>query len=183
MNTASPVAYDTTSRLNHWIIAIAMIVMLVAGLIIANAGLPRETRGFMLGIHKATGVLVLLYGFWRVAWRLRQGFPAPASAMPAWQERAAKLSHYGLLAGILAMPLTGLIGSLFRDRSVNVFNVFTIPPIGDIKVIAAIGSNLHWLIGYLLVAMVALHIAAALKHHFVDGDTTLARMMRSTPVA
>lgn len=182
MNDASPVAYDVVSRINHWIMALAMIGMLSVGLFVANVEIPKETRGFLIGIHKAAGVLVLLYGAWRVAWRLGQGFPRPASVVPAWQARAAKLSHYGLLAGILLMPLTGLVGSLFRDRSVNFFNLFTIPPFGEIKILAAIGSNLHWIVGYLLVAMVVLHIAAALKHHFVDRDTTLARMVRSTPV-
>lgn len=179
MNSAKILAYDAISRVNHWIIALAMIGMLAAGLIIGNVELSKEIRGPLIGLHKTIGVVVLLYGAWRIFWRLYQGFPEPVAALPAWQERAARMAHYGLLLGILMMPISGLIGSLFSGRHVNLFGVFTLPAIGDIKVVAAIGSNLHWIIGYLLIVLVILHIAAALKHHFVDGDATLTRMLRS----
>lgn len=82
--------YGTTSRINHWIIAIAMIGMPGLGLYLEFGGLGREAKGPLRNIHKAVGVLVLLFGAWRVAWRLLKGFPAAASSVPAWQEMASR---------------------------------------------------------------------------------------------
>ena len=181
MNSASPTTYDQMSRINHWIVALAMIGMLGLGLYLANLVSDKETKGYLLSIHKSVGVLVLLYGTWRVVWRLRQGFPSPVASFPAWQERVSKLSHYGLLLCIVFMPFSGLMASLFADRAVDVFGLFTIPAIGDVKLIKSGFFTLHRLAGYGMVALIALHVAAALKHHFVDRDRTLVRMLRATP--
>lgn len=181
MNSAAPVAYDTISRVNHWIVALAMIGMLGVGLYLGNLEPPKETKEFLLPIHKSVGVLVLLYGVWRVFWRLSQGFPGPAANLPAWQERIAKITHYGLLFCIIFMPFSGLMGSLFDGRAVHVFSLFTIPPIAEIKLFKSAAYALHRYVSYLLVAMVVLHIAAALKHHFIDKDMTLVRMLRGMP--
>ncbi|WP_299739994.1 cytochrome b/b6 domain-containing protein [uncultured Roseobacter sp.] len=65
--------YDLISRLNHWIIAITMIGTLLFGLCLAYGGLEREARGLLIGIHRSVGILVLIYGAWRVAWRMISG--------------------------------------------------------------------------------------------------------------
>ncbi len=181
MNNTSPVTYDHISRANHWIVALAMIGMLGVGLYLGNLEPAKETKDFLLPIHKSVGVLVLLYGVWRVVWRLYQGFPSPAANLPVWQERISRITHYGLLFCIIIMPLSGLMGSLFADRAVDVFNLFTIPPITEIKFLKSVSYALHRYVSYLLVAMVLLHVGAALKHHFIDKDTTLVRMLRGMP--
>lgn len=87
-------SYGITSRINHWVSAIAMIGMLGLGLYLEFGGLEREAKGPLMGIHKAVGVLVLHFGVWRVTWRVLKGFPKPASRMPAWQETASKIAHW-----------------------------------------------------------------------------------------
>ena len=172
--------YGSTSRINHWVIAVAMIAMLGFGLYLEFGGLEREAKGPLIGIHKAGGVLVLIFGLWRVTWRLFKGFPAPASTMPAWQLTASKLAHWMLLAGVIVMPVSGLVGSLFGGRDVSVFGLFTLPAQAKIEWLQSLSGGVHGLFGKALAVIVVIHVAAALKHHFVDKDPTLARMLSST---
>ncbi|WP_299965902.1 cytochrome b [uncultured Roseobacter sp.] len=169
--------YSSVSRFNHWIVAIAMIGMLGFGLYLEFGGLEREAKRPLVGIHRSIGVLVLTFGIWRVGWRLGQGFPAPVAAMPDWQLRGAKAVHWSLLAGIVIMPASGIVFTVFRGNPVSVFGWFEIPAQSEISWIVSVASALHTYVGYLLVAVVVLHVGAALKHHFIDRDTTLRRMM------
>ena len=171
--------YGLTSRINHWVIAIAMIGMIGFGLYLEFGGLEREAKGPLIGIHKSVGVLVLIFGLWRVSWRLKKGFPAPASSMPAWQETASKLAHWVLLAGIIVMPVSGLLGSLFGGRDVSVFGLFTLPAQAKIEWLHSFSGGVHGLFGKALAIIVVIHVVAALKHHFIDKDTTLSRMLSS----
>ncbi|NIA69410.1 cytochrome b [Pelagibius litoralis] len=170
--------YDFISRVNHWVIALVVIGMIGFGLYLAYGGLAREDRGPLIAIHKSIGVLVFGFGVWRVLWRIVQGFPASASAMPAWQETASKFAHWGLMAGTLLMPLSGVLSSVFRGRAVEVFGWFAIPAQTEITWLASLGSATHQFVGYGLAALVTVHVAAALKHHFHDTDLTLKRMLR-----
>lgn len=172
--------YGTTSRINHWIIAIAMIGMLGLGLFLEFGGLEREAKGPLRDIHKAIGVLVLFFGLWRVVWRLLKGFPAAASNMPAWQATASQLAHWVLLAGIVLMPLSGLFGSIFSGRDVSVFGFFTLPGQAEIGWLQALSHGIHSWFGKALAAVVVVHIAAAMKHHLIDKDATLMRMLKGT---
>lgn len=85
-----------------------------------------------------------------------------------------------LLAGIILMPVSGLLGSLFNGRDVTVFGLFTIPALTKIEWLQALGHGAHSRFGKALAAVVVLHAAAALKHHFVDKATTLLRMIKGS---
>lgn len=174
---AKPASYDLVSRVNHWVIALAVIGMLGFGLYLEFGTIDRDARGLLVGIHRSIGVLVLVFGLWRVLWRLFQGFPAPVSRMPSWQETASKVAHWALLAGVLIMPLSGIAFTVFRGRPVDVFGWFSIPAQTEIPWLASVASTTHGLVGKALVVLVALHIVAALKHHIVDRDATLSRML------
>jgi len=69
----------------------------------------------------------LIFGLWRVFWRLKKGFPATVATMPNWQAKAAKISHRFLLLCILLMPISGIVMSLYKGRKIDVFGMFTIP--------------------------------------------------------
>lgn len=172
-----PSTYDRISRVNHWIVAIALIGVLSVGLYLSYGGLEREAKGTLRDYHKSFGVLILIYGTWRVLWRLVQGFPAPVGHMPGWQEKASQITHWVLLLGILSMPISGVANSVFRARSVEVFNWFTIPAQAEVPWITAITSFWHDYFGLVMAAFVLLHIAGAFKHHFIDHDATLSRML------
>lgn len=157
--------------------------MLGFGLYIENAGLEGAARGAALGVHKAIGVLIPAFCAWRVGFRLYRGFPAPVAALPAWQEAGAKAVHWLLLVGIVLMPVSGLVMSAFGGRTTDVFGVFAIPAGPKIEWLNEGAGEVHSLVGYLLVAVVAAHAGAALKHHVLDRDATLLRTIAGRTVS
>ncbi|MDA4847266.1 cytochrome b [Hoeflea poritis] len=168
--------YDLISRFNHWIIALAMIGMLAFGIYIEDFAPQGPEAGALLQTHKAIGVLVLVYGLWRVGWRLARGFLEPAAPVPVWQDRIAKLTHWVLIASVILMPLSGMTTSLFGGHDIQMFGLFIIPGFAENKAISEIAADAHGAIANVLIFFIVLHVAGALKHHFVDRDTTLVRM-------
>lgn len=135
------------------------------GLYLAFGGLTRDARGPLVDIHKATGVLVLIFGVWRVGLRLFRGFPPPASEMPSWQETASKAVHWALLASIIIMPVSGILASIFRGQAVDVFGLFEIPAQAENASLVGPAGQTHQFVGIGLAVVIAIQIAAALKHH------------------
>lgn len=170
--------YDAVSRLNHWVVAVALIGMVGVGLFLQFGGLEREAAGTLRNLHKATGVLLLAVILWRVGWRLVRGFPPPASVMPAWQLIASKVAHRGLPAGMVLMPLSGIVSSLYAGRAIDVFGLFTLPAQAEIEWLASSASSMHTIVGRAVAILIVLHVAGALKHRFVDRDGTLDRMLK-----
>lgn len=170
--------YNFLSRLNHWLIATLFILMLGAGLTLEYGGLEGPVKLTLLKLHKATGVLLLLFGIWRVGYRLRQGFALPVSNLPKWQIGVSKLVHYLLLCGIIFMPISGIVMALYSGRAIDMFGLVQIPAIGESKDIVATARAVHKWVAYIFIAAIFAHIAGALKHHFIDKDRTLVRMIK-----
>ncbi|WP_138936220.1 cytochrome b [Roseovarius arcticus] len=172
-----PTTYGLVSRLNHWVIAAAMIGMLISGLIMAYGPFERETVAVIWDWHKPIGVLVLGYGLWRVGWRVAQGFPTSASLVSRLQEALSKITHWALLAAVLAMPLSGLAMSIYGGHDVGVFGL-VIPGQDKIEWVTNAAGFVHQYAAFALIGLLILHIGGALKHHFIDRDTTLRRMVK-----
>ncbi|CUH53512.1 cytochrome b [Shimia marina] len=166
--------YDRVSRWNHWIVAILMIGALAFGFYVFRVVPRGPGKGELIGFHKALGLLILMLGVWRVGWRLRQGFIEPLHR--GWQHVMAGLAHWVLLAGIVVLPLSGVLGSLFGGRGIGFFGLFTVPAGPEIDWVSDAAYAVHEITALAMVAAVALHIAGALKHQFLDRDGTLARM-------
>lgn len=169
-------AYGPIARANHWIVALAMIAALGAGLGIEYLPLEPAARGWLMGWHKTIGVLVLVTGLWRLGWRMWTRVPAPAADAPRWQAHAAAASHWALLGASILMPLSGIVMTVFNGRSIDLAGPFVIPALERVEWVAGGANAVHALVGTLLVGLIALHVAAALKHQFVDRDGTLRRM-------
>lgn len=170
--------YDRISRFNHWTAAILFMAMLGFGFYLAYGGLTMPEKLPLIGRHKAIGVLLLVWGLWRVGYRIRQGFASPVAALPNWQEAASKASHIVLLASVVLMPASGLIMALYSGFPTDVFGLFTIPAIDKVDSISGTARMAHKYIAYAFTLTLGLHIAAALKHHFINKDGTLRRMMK-----
>jgi cytochrome b561 len=174
MDTAP--AYSRTAIALHW---------LAAALIVANLGLgvsmvelplsPLKLRLF--GWHKTIGLTVLLVAAARLAWRYANPPPAPI-AMPEWQRRAAAAAHAALYVLMLAVPLSGWIYSSSTGVSVVYLGLVALPDlVAKDKALAAVLKAVHVTLNLGLVALVGVHAGAALKHHFVDRDGVLPRML------
>ena len=144
----------------------------------AYGGLKREAVAPLMAWHKFLGVLVLVFGLWRVAWRMRQGFPEPVASMPRWQRAASKAVHFGLLAAIVAMPVSGILMTIAGGRALIVWGLTLLPSLGKYTWLNAAAGAVHETAPPILLLLLAIHIGGALKHHLLDRDATLRRMIR-----
>ncbi len=172
--------FGSVSVFNHWVIAIAVIVMLAIGLTMEE--FPKgEERNFVVGLHKSIGVFVLLYGAWRVLWRLVWRFPNDVSSMPLWQKGTSIFVHWALMLAILVMPLSGYIASSTAGYPVSFFGIFSLPDLGKSDWISGLCWEIHEIAANVLIALVVVHFLGALKHHLIDRDGTLRRMLGRDP--
>lgn len=170
--------FDRISRINHWFTAAVFLVALGIGLVIDYAGLSEETIFALYDWHMLFGIVVLVYGLWRVSWRMVNGFPAPVDGTPRWQLRAARAVHIALLIVIIVMPISGIVMTISGGFDVAIWGVVLVPSIGEIAWLNSAAGFAHWAISMLILVLLALHIGGVLKHHFVDRDATLSRMLR-----
>jgi cytochrome b561 len=121
--------------------------------------------------------------FFRLYWRLTHKPPPLPASMPAWERAAARVNHYALYACMLIMPLAGYTASNFSKFGVKYFNVFLLPPWGvDNQSVYAFFNTTHVVTSYVFVALIAVHVAAALRHLFLrDGIFDRMRPTRPRP--
>lgn len=168
--------YGLISKLFHWVMALAIIGLLAVGFIMSDMETSPD-KFKLYGIHKAVGALVLFAVFARFFWRITNIKPTMISA-PRWQKLAAHTAHYGLYVLMVAMPLSGWLMSSAAGFPVSVFGWFTLPDlIAPDKELRHLMGEVHETLAIAIIALVSLHALAALKHHFMDKDNTLRRML------
>ncbi len=175
--------YGSKSRLNHWIGAVLFGGLLIVGFILSYDVLPDEQAGEVRNLHKATGTLLLLFAIWRVTWRIGQGFPAAASERAGWELALSKAVHGAMLLTLIVMPVSGVSMSLLGGRPIDMYGLFTIPPVAEMKDLARSLRAVHGYAAYTLASLIVLHIAGALKHSLIDRDGTLRRMLTGKAAA
>lgn len=178
-------ATSTLSRptiIFHWAIALLIIGMLAFGLYLEN--LPRgPEKGELIGLHVSFGLIVLVLASLRILWRLKERFPASLSEGPAWQERLALAVHLILLFGTVLMPISGILGNISGGSGISFFGMEIIASQrGNSEFVANttlnnIAGAIHGIGGKLMIAAILLHVVGALKHHVIDRDGTLQRML------
>lgn len=187
-NSASsdPKRYTLTARVLHWVLALALLGLIAMGAYMT--GLPFSPQRLKLyNWHKWAGLLVLAASALRLIWRLRHTAPALpadiAGAMPRWQHWAHHGTHYALYLLFFLVPLLGWAYSSAAGFSVVLFGVLPLPDwVPADKALAEVLKPLHHLSAWALAALAGLHMAAALKHQWIDRDGLLQRMsLRPVP--
>jgi len=173
-NTAE--AYGSFAKFLHW----AIVLLIVPQYFLAEAAeeLPNGLEKLQIFTwHKSLGMLVLILALARIAWKvMNQGLPGPIGN--AWQRKAAAAGHGLLYLLILAQPLSGWIMSSSANYPVTLFNWFQFPAIvGENHDLHERMEEVHELLFNALLVVAAIHIAAALYHHFVLKDSVLRRML------
>ena len=169
--------YSTVAIVLHWGMALLLIGNLAAGLFFDLIEDADKALFFTLvQLHKATGVTILGLAVLRLAWRLMNPPPPYPDHMTPAERVLAKLSHWGFYALMIALPLTGwaMVSTAKMKFPMLWYGLFEIPSLP-----VPVGWNYGWLhgaLGWLAVAMIVLHVAAALKHHYLDRDHIFARM-------
>ncbi len=161
----------------HWIVALLILANLALGLYTVDLPLsPAKLRNF--SYHKWIGVTVFMLAAARLLWRLGHAPPALPAAMPAWERRTAGFTHALLYFLFFAAPLTGWLFSSAAGFQTVYLGVVPIPDLlSKDKALADALKLAHKSINYTLAAVIVLHAAAALKHHFIDRDDVLRRML------
>ncbi|CAJ0811260.1 Cytochrome b561 [Ralstonia wenshanensis] len=177
-NAADHGAYTKPAIAMHWIIALLIFAAFGLGLYMTDIPGFTPTKLKLFSYHKWIGITVLIFAVLRVLWRLTHPAPAPVPGMPKWQHAAAEAAHFGLYLLILAVPLTGYLLSVAAGVKVVYLGLWELPMLFDKSdALKDIFSMAHEWLNWTMAAIVVVHILAALKHHVVDRDGTLRRMV------
>ena len=167
----------------HWLIALAVICLIGVGLYMAELD-PTPLKFKLSFWHKSFGITVLALVTARLFWRFINTRPAGLPTHKKWEKILAKIIHFLLYACLFAMPLSGWAMSSAKGFSVSVFGWFTLPNIvGEDKELGHLLRESHEYIAWVLIACIVLHFGGAMKHHFIDKDSTLRRMIPFGKVA
>lgn len=169
--------YTRTAIFLHWLSALMIIASFTLGLSMVDLPLsPKKLQWYSW--HKWMGVTIFMLVAFRLFWRIGHAPPPLPDAMPLWQKNAAHVTHWTLYALLLLIPLTGWFRSAAAGLQVVYLGVLPLP--NPISVDKPLGEQLklvHMSLNYLMALLVFTHVAAALKHYFVDKDDILARMI------
>lgn len=160
----------------HWLTFVLVAGMGAIGLWMTDlATSPLKIQVYAL--HKSFGLTVFALSLLRMGWRLFAGVPKPVPGTPRWQQEIANITHGGLYALLLAIPLTGWWFNSTAGFPLRWFGLFHLPAIASFNPsVKQFARDLHETLFYVLAALVALHAAAALYHHYFQRDRTLVRM-------
>ena len=175
--------YGSVAKSFHWIVALGMIANIALGL--WGERLPQSTeaeialKSTVFSIHKTLGLTVFAVAILRVIWALLQPKPAPLHPERQAETFAADAAHWLLYGSIILIPLTGWGYHAATEGFAPIWWPFgqDLPFIPNSPEVARIFGTLHYLFNIVLWVTLALHILGALKHHFLDRDATLARML------
>ena len=172
-----PARYTATAIGLHWLIALAIFATFTLGLYMHDLPLsPDKLR--LYSWHKWAGVTIFLLVVARLAWRLTHRPPDLPAAVPVWQRRAAALAHGLLYVLMLAIPLSGWLMSSAKGFPTVLYGVLPLPDlIGKNAELGEMLATTHKLLNLTMAGLVVAHVGAALKHHFVDRDDVLRRML------
>lgn len=175
-------AYGIISIGLHWLIALLVIGLFLLGLYMT--GLDYYDRWYQLApdIHRSLGIILVGLLLFRLFWRIFNPQPEPVGDDPLVLKRLAHLVHWLLYLLLFAIAVSGYLITTADGRGVNVFGWFTVPallpPVDNMEDVA---GEIHWLLALATMTLVAIHSLAALKHHFIDRDSTLMRMLGRAP--
>ncbi|MBZ0096114.1 MAG: cytochrome b [Sulfuricella sp.] len=173
----SPARYTGTAISLHWLVAFLILAAFPLGLTMSALALsPLKLK--LISYHKWLGVTVLLLAAARLAWRATHTPPPLPAAMPAWERYAAHGLHHLLYVLLFAIPLSGWLMSSAKGFQTVYLGVLPLPDlISKDKALGDVLKEVHGMLNYGMLGLVAAHAGAALKHQFIDRDGILARML------
>lgn len=172
-----PLTYGPAVQLGHWLTVLLIAGSFWLGYTMTDlAASPTKLKFFSW--HKWIGVTVFGLALLRLAWRQWAGAPSLPAQMQRWEQHLARAAHVLLYLLLLALPLSGWLMSSAKGYQTVYLGLLPIPDlIGKDAALGEFLEELHELLGTVLLVVIGLHAAAALKHHFIDRDDVLARMI------
>ena len=173
----NPQRYTRTAIGLHWWIAILIFIAFPLGVYMHDLPLsPYKLK--LYSWHKWVGVTVFMLVILRIFWRTTHTPPAFPDSLPTWQKRASQITHFLLYVLIIAVPISGWLMSSAKGVQTVWFGVLPLPDLlGKDKSLGNLLKVVHESLNYGLLALVVIHTLAAIKHHFIDKDNILRRML------
>ncbi|WP_299793873.1 cytochrome b [uncultured Shewanella sp.] len=172
-------SYGVITILIHWVSALAVIGLFAVGFWMVELTYYSDWYKTAPHLHKSFGVLLLMLTLFRLIWRQLNPKPAGEPGHKAWEKRAGKLAHSAIYLLLLVIMFSGYLISTADGRGIWVFEWFEVPGFGSfIDEQADIAGLVHQYAAYSLLGLAAIHALGALKHHFIDRDSTLVRMVK-----
>ena len=170
-------SYDRIAKAVHWTTLLLIAAVYVA-VWASHAAASREQSALLVQLHRSIGVTIFALTLFRLAWRWTARIPPLPVELPLYQKLAARVTEYALYVLLLFQPALDLLKTNARGRRVDFYFLGELPPvIGADKVLAKQATAAHQLVAYLLLALIALHAAAGLFHHYVRRDNVLNAML------
>jgi cytochrome b561 len=162
----------------HWLVALTVIGLFISGLWMT--GLEYYDAWYQRGpdLHKGIGVLLFILLAFKLAWRWLDPLPRSEPTHAAWERRAASITHLLLYALMFTVMIAGYLIPTADGQPLQVFGLFSVPAtLSGIDNQEDIAGEIHEILAFILIGLATLHALAALKHHFIDRDRTLKRML------
>lgn len=170
--------YSLPSIALHWMIAVLIIAAFALGVTMVDIPGITPTKLKYFSWHKWLGITVLGLACLRLLWRLFNKPPAYPATMPGWQRNAAHLLHGALYVLMFAIPVSGYLYSLAAGVPVVYLGILPLPAvIGADAELRPVLKAVHYWLNMGLLALFIMHVAAALKHQFIDRDGVMRRML------
>jgi len=181
--TSTAQTFDPVAKTMHWLVAFAVLFMLVLGGVMVDAGdFSPELRRALFTTHKTIGILIFFATLFRLYWRRKNPPPPlPLHLMPRWQIIAARFVHKALYVLTLVIPLAGWVLVSTGPYGIALFGVIPFPilPLAELEqadTLREIMSETHETLASFLAVLIVLHIGGTFMHHFVDRDDVLMRI-------
>lgn len=163
----------------HWLVALFMIVLVGVGIYMSN-----NEAYSMYPIHKSVGIIALVFIIARILWRIKEGWPKPVGNYSVIEKMLSKIVHWLLVLATLMFPISGMMMSSMGGHGLSVFglelfapNIVGGRPAAINETLASFGSSVHELLVPVILIALVLHIVGAYKHHLIDKDNTMLRML------
>lgn len=172
-------AYRPVAKCLHWLIAVLVLAQFVVAFLMPHIG-RNTVPGTLINLHFSLGVCILVVMAIRFSYRQRYPVSLVVPGLHAWERWAARATHLAFYFILLVGPFLGWASASAHKLPVNVFGIISLPDIAAPKARWALtAGDIHAYMMWVLLALIALHVAAALYHHFFRHDTVLQRMLQA----
>ena len=162
----------------HWLVALAVIGLFALGFWMTGLNYYDDWYRRGPDLHKSIGILLFVVMLVRVIWRSINNQPEDEPGLSAFERHAARSVHLLFYVLLFALMISGYLISTADGRPIQVFDLFAVPAtISDLPQQEDIAGAVHWYLALILISLASLHALAALKHHFIDRDRTLKKML------
>jgi len=178
MTQVPQTSYDTLSKLFHWTVAVLIVGLIGLGWYMVGLTYYHPLYHDSLTWHRSLGLIALVLVVGRLLWTLKARRPPPSDSLTAVERGASRAVHVLLRVLMVAMPVSGYVMSTSAGDAVSVFGLVSVPPLlPESEALRDLAIEVHVVTVYGTAALAVVHALAAVKHHFIDRDDTLRRML------